>query len=194
MALFSSQHQDKRDGVRTHGESRFPRTRGSSNQDGASSDFAILDHLHNQACRLASLELADHALRGEAGLQGVVQAQASNVCLHANATDLQAQVAGLGCHVLSSQWPEMYVLSYHVLWTSCLKRRNTRGGRKKRTDYGGQRTRHKIAGWVENKIIPSIATFLDLLDLRLAGHLPQYILFAIAWWKVRQLKFGKRNS
>ncbi len=68
----------------------------SSNQHGATSNLAILDHLQNDSRGLARLFLADEALRGGTGLEGCgIDAEAANVRVSRDEVET-AQVLALG--------------------------------------------------------------------------------------------------
>lgn len=81
----------------THGDGGFPRARRTSDKHGPPSDFSLLDHLQDYACGFTGLELADHALRGEAWLERIIEADAADVRMVADSFDCHRQISCL-CH------------------------------------------------------------------------------------------------
>ena len=73
--------------ARTHGDGGLASAGLAGDEDGTAGDPAVPDHLENNAGRLARVRLADHALRDGAGLKGVIEAEATDVRVGADALD-----------------------------------------------------------------------------------------------------------
>jgi hypothetical protein len=84
----------------THGDGRLARARAAREEDRAAGDLALVDHLVHDARRLPRAVLPDHALAHLARLEAVVEAQAADVAVGADALDARhlAHLAGRAGH------------------------------------------------------------------------------------------------
>ena len=86
----------------SHRDGGLARARLPSDHDRAARDVALLDHLEDDAGRLARIHLPHHALADHARLERVVEAEAADVAVRADAFDAREILDLRHLHALSS--------------------------------------------------------------------------------------------